>query len=645
MNAIVWEPSPDRIERANVTRLMRRYGIASLAELRRRSMEDVSWFWDAVVRDLELPLGPYGAVFEAGDGIEWARWFSGARVNLAAACVTAPAAADPDRPAVVGESEDGRMRTLTRAELEGAVAGLVGCLDELGVGPGEAVGVFMPMIPEAVVAAYAVAALGAIYVPIFSGFGAPAVAERLREVDARVVLTADGTVRRGRRHEMKPVLDEALGACPAVEAMVVAPNLGGPTEPGPVREIPWPRPAGGGLRTAATTAEDPFMVIFTSGTSGRPKGVIHVHGGFLVKVAAEAAYQADLRPGDVALWPTDMGWIMGPWMVIGAHALGATVVLWEGAPDHPAPDRLWRSAERHGVTVLGVSPSLVRGLMRQGADGADADLSSLLTVLSGGEPWTPEAYEWLRNVTGGSRPIVNLSGGTEVGACFLSCHPVEPIKAGSLGGPALGMDVDVVDAAGESIRGCVGELVCRQPWPGMTRGLWRDPERYLRAYWSTYPGLWRHGDRALVDSDGHWFLLGRSDDVLNVGGKRLGPAEVEAVLLSHPGVSEAAAVGVPDAERGEAIWCFCVPSAAGGAHPGLAEELLGLAAAELGAPFRPTGVVFVEALPKTRSAKIVRRVVRAVAAGETPGDLSGVENPEALEALGDAVRRAPMLRR
>ena len=640
MTDIAWEPSPDRIERANVTRLMRRHGVASFAELRRRSVEDVSWFWDAVVRDLELPLGPYEDVLDASDGIEWARWFTGADVNLAAACVTAPAAADPDRVAVVGESEEGCTRKLTRAELEAAVAGLAGCLEELGVGPGQAVGVFMPMIPEAVAAAYAVAALGAIYVPIFSGFGAPAVAERLREVDARVVLTADGTVRRGRPQRMKRVLDEALGACPSVEAVVVARNLGDPVEPGLVREIPWPEPVSGGLVTAATSAEDPFMVIFTSGTSGRPKGVVHVHGGFLVKVAAEAAYQADLRPGDVALWPTDMGWIMGPWLVIGAHALGATVVLWDGAADHPTPDRLWRSVESHGVTVLGVSPSLVRGLVRRGADGAGADLSSLLTVLSGGEPWTPEAYEWLRRVTAGTRPILNLSGGTEVGACFLSCHPVEPIKAGSVGGPALGMDVDVVDAAGGSIRGRVGELVCRQPWPGMTRGLWRDPERYLRTYWSTYPGLWRHGDWALVDSDGHWFLLGRSDDVLNVGGKRLGPAEVEAVLLSHTGVSEAAAVGVPDAQRGEAIWCFCVPSAAGGAHPGLAEELRQLAAVELGAPFRPRRVVFVEELPRTRSAKIVRRLVRAVAAGEAPGDLSGVENPEALEALGEAVRRS-----
>jgi acetyl-CoA synthetase len=641
VTGIVWEPSPDRIERANVTRLMRRHGIPSLAELRRRSVEDVSWFWDAVVKDLELPFDhPYEAVLDAGDGIEWARWFIGARVNLAAACVTVPAAAGPDGIAVVAEAEDGRRRTLTRAELESAVAGLARCLQDLGVGPGQAVCSFMPMIPEAVVAAYAVAALGALYIPIFSGFGAPAVAHRLREVDARVVLTADATVRRGRRHHVKRVLDEALAACPAVEAMVVAPNLGGAVEPGPVREVPWPAPAAAPLTTAPTAAEDPFMVIFTSGTSGRPKGVVHVHGGFLVKVAAEAAYQADLRPGDVALWPTDMGWIMGPWVVIGAHALRATVVLWEGSPDHPARDRLWRSVESHGVTVLGVSPSLVRGLMRHGADGTGADLSSLLTVVSGGEPWTPEAYEWLRRATGGTRPIINLSGGTEVGACFLSCHPVEPIKAGSLGGPALGMDVDVVDAAATSIRGRMGELVCRQPWPGMTRGLWRDPERYLESYWSTFPGLWRHGDWALVDKDGYWFLLGRSDDVLNVGGKRLGPAEVEAVLLSDPAVSEAAAVAVPDADKGEAIWCFCVPSAEGRAHPDLGEGLRDLVAGELGAPFRPARVVFVEALPTTRSGKVVRRLVRATAAGEEPGDLSGVENPEALEALAAAVRRA-----
>jgi acetyl-CoA synthetase len=450
-----WTPTAEVVERANVTRLMRRHGIASFAELRRRSVEDVAWFWAAVVDDLELRFElPWHTVLETSDGVEWARWFEGARVNVASACVSEPAAATPDRLAVVAEAEDGRVRTMSWRELEAGVAGLTRCLADAGVRPGDAVASFMPMIPEAVVAAYAIAALGAVYVPLFSGLGAAAVGERLSDVDARAVITADGTTRRGQPQAMLPVVDEALRSCPSVTVVVVADNLG--LDPGPGK-LAWPAPRPEPLVAAPTAAEDPFMVVFTSGTSGRPKGAVHVHGGFLVKIAAEVAYQADVHPGDVALWPTDMGWIMGPWLVVGSHALGATVVLLEGAPDHPEPDRLWRAAERHRVTLLGVSPSLVRGLVRAGADAAGADLTSLRTVASGGEPWNPEPYEWLRGAIGPARPIVNLSGGTEVGACFLSCHPVEPIKACSLGGPALGMDVDVLDPRGASVRGAVGD--------------------------------------------------------------------------------------------------------------------------------------------------------------------------------------------
>jgi acetyl-CoA synthetase len=286
--------------------------------------------------------------------------------------------------------------------------------------------------------------------------------------------------------------------------------------------------------------------------------------------------------------------------------------------------------------MLGVSPTLIRALKQKGDEHvARHDLGSLRILGSTGEPWNPDPYEWLMRVTGADVPIINLSGGTEVGACFLSPYPVEPIKTCSLGGPSLGMDIDVFDPQGASLRGEVGELVCKQPWPAMTRGVWKDAERYLDSYWSMYPGVWRHGDWAMVDEDGQWFLFGRSDDAINVAGKRVGPAEVESVLVGHPKVAESAVVGVPDEVKGEAIWCFCVT--ADGADEATAEELRDLVAAELGRPFRPSRVVFVDALPKTRSAKIIRRAVRAVAVGEDPGDMSSAENPESLDAIRAAL--------
>jgi acetyl-CoA synthetase len=643
VSELAWEPTPEYVERANVTRLMRAHGIDSIGELRRRSVEDVEWYWDAAVKDLGIEFSvPYERVMDVSRGAPWATWFEGGRVNLVHNCVDRWAERDDtrDRPALIGESETGDSRTLTFGELRAAVDAVAAGLREAGVGKGDAVAVFMPMVPEAVISAYAIAKLGAIYMPIFSGFAPSAVAARLQDASAKAVMTADGTWRRGKQAAMKPAADEAVAESPSVETVVVLSNLGIEIPMHAGRDVLWDEFVGPheGVRLECedTSAEDVFMIAYTSGTTGRPKGSVHTHGGFLVKIASEAAYQTDVHQGEVFYWFTDMGWIMGPLSMVGSNSLGAAMVMYEGAPDFPDPSRLWASVERHRVNMLGVSPTLIRSLRPHGDEWPGRhDLSTLRILGSTGEPWNPEPYRWLQRVTGGGGiPIINLSGGTEVGACFLSPFPVEPIKVCSLGGPSLGMDMDVFDAEGGSVRGEVGELVCKQPWPGMTRGIWNDPDRYIETYWSTYDGVWRHGDWARVDEDGQWFLLGRSDDTINVAGKRLGPAEVESVLVSHDAVTESAVIGVPDETKGEAVWCFVV---APGAEDELTGELAELVAQELGRPFKPSRVVLVDALPKTRSAKILRRAVRAVAVGEDPGDMSSAENPQALDGIRAAL--------
>jgi acetyl-CoA synthetase len=646
VSELAWRPTPEYIENANVTRLMRAHGIDSIDDLRRRSVDEMDWFWDAVVKDLGIEFTtPYERVFDDSGGPQWTKWFVGGHVNLTHNCVDRHAAGGrADHVAVIGEGEDGVVRKLTYGQLKREVDAIAAGLRELGIGSGDPVAVFMPMVPEAVISAYAIAKLGAIYMPIFSGFAPHAVGARLQDAGAKAVLTADGGFRRGSQALMKPAVDEAVEASPSVEHVVVYERLGADVPMQEGRDLTWSelrdrgaKAAPGGMGCEDTGAEDTWMIAYTSGTTGRPKGAVHVHGGFLVKMASETAYQTDLHPEETLYWVTDMGWIMGPWEMVGAGCAGATVVLYEGAPDWPGPDRVWASVEQHRVNVLGVSPTLIRALKTHGEEPLRKhDLSSLRVFGSTGEPWNPEPYRWLSNVAGGGRvPIINISGGTEVGACFLTPYPVEEIKVCSLGGASHGMDVDVFDPAGLPIRDEVGELVCKRPWPGMTRGIWRDPERYIETYWSTYPGVWRHGDWALIDSEGDWYLLGRSDDTINVAGKRLGPAEVESVLVSHPAVTESAVVGVPHETKGEAIWCFCVLGDGAGAD---VEKALGdLVAAELGRPFKPSRIVFVEALPKTRSAKILRRAVRAVAIGEDPGDLSSAENPQALDGIRSAL--------
>jgi acetyl-CoA synthetase len=635
---VIWEPSPLVVARSHLQQFLDRHRIPTLAELNARAAGDLPWFWNAVVRDLGIHFHvAYQAVMDVSEGPQWARWWCGGKMNIAASCLDIHLDA-PDRLAVIWEGEPGGVRRLTYQELNYEVARFAAALEALGVEAGDRVGVFMPMLPETVIGLLACAHLGAVSVPIFSGFGAPAIASRLNDAKASLLLCADGFYRHQHQVRMKEVADAALAACVTVRHVVMVSRLGiaVPWQSG--RDHRWEdlrAYAASGTSRPWLDPESPLMILYTSGTTGRPKGALHVHGGFPIKAAQDLAHGFDLGPDDRLFWATDIGWMMGPWLIFGGLIRGATLVLYEGALNVPGPDRLWKLAAQHGVTVLGVSPSLIRGLMGAGDNLAVAHDLSQLRVLGGtGEPWNPEAFLWFFQQGGGGRlPVINYSGGTEISGGILGGNLLTPLRPCSFAGPLPGMDAVVVDESGRSVREQVGELAIRQPWPGMARGFWQDRERYLETYWARHPGLWLHGDWAYIAADGLWYVLGRSDDTIKVAGKRLGPAEVEGVLNGQAAVLESAAVGLPDPVKGEAVHCFVVLRAGFAASPELAAALLDKVSGALGRPLRPEAVHFVPDLPRTRNAKILRRVVRAVYLGEDPGDLSALENPASLEAI------------
>ncbi|MHB9145457.1 MAG: acetate--CoA ligase [Symbiobacteriia bacterium] len=641
---IVWRPTQDYIDNSNVTRLMKKHGIASYDELLRRSTEDLEWFWAAVAEDLDINwYRPYDKVVDLSEGAAWAKWFRGGLMNVANDCVDKHAAGPRrEQTAVIWEGEEGTVRTLTYAELQVEANRMANGLRGLGIGKGDRVGLFLPMIPETVVAILALAKLGAIFTPIFSGYGAQAVAARLGDSEAKLLITADGFYRRGHPVPMKEAADEAAALSPSIEHVLVVRRTGRDVPWTEGRDLWWDDVVAGQPETFSTLhldPEDPLMIIYTSGTTGKPKGAVHVHAGFPLKSAQDISQHFDLKPADVLFWFTDIGWMMGPWMIFGSLMLGSTMLLFDGAPDYPGPDRLWALVERHHVTHLGVSPTLIRALMPHGEELLHRhDLSSLRILGSTGEPWNPGPYMWLSQHAGGGRcPIINYSGGTEISGGILACSPLLPLKATSFNGPNLGMAADVVDDAGNPVRGQVGELVLRGPWPGMTRGFWHDPDRYMKTYWSRWPNIWYHGDWASIDEDGFWYIHGRSDDTIKIAGKRAGPAEFESALVGHPSVMEAAAIGVPHELKGETVVCFVVLRPGFSPSEELRKALKDQVATVLGKTLRPEEVKFVGQLPKTRNGKVMRRVIRAKYLGESLGDISALESPSAVDEIGKAI--------
>ncbi len=654
VDEIVHEPTREFVESTNVWAFMQEHDIDDYDELIERTCSEVDWFWDEMVDYLDIDFyEEYDAVRDDSEGPQFSDWYPGGKINIAHNTLDRHAQVDSpnrNRVACIWEGEPGDVREITYHELYREANMVANALEERGIDKGDTVGLYMPMVPEVISILYGCFKVGAIAVPIFSGFGTDATATRIEDSECSVLFTGDGFYRRGSEVVLKDTADEAIEQAGHVEHTIVYDRLGSDATREQV-DIPWDDERDEKWTEAVLEADDEYetteldssdeaMLLYSSGTTGKPKGIVHTHAGQLMQCAKEIYFGFDHKDADRFFWVSDIGWMMGPWTLIGNHAFGGTIFMYEGAPDSPDPDRFWDMIDRHGLTVFGISPTAIRALRGYGDEWLDDyDLSSLRLLGSTGEPWDPESWLWFYENVGGSKaPIINISGGTEICGCFLMPMPTQSLKPCTLGGPGLGMNIDIVNAKGESIADAHerGYLVARDSCPSMTKSLWSGDERYLDTYWSRFEGMWNHGDWAQKDEDGFWFLHGRSDDAINVAGRKVGPAEVEGALMDHEAVNQAAAVGVPDDTTGQAVVAYVILESDIESSDDLRTELREQVGKELGKPFRPREVLFVDEFPKTQSGKIIRRAIEAAYTGEDLGDMSSIENPDSLDKLEDA---------
>ncbi len=630
----VWQPSDYLVANSNLAKFMRELNIASHEELLERADKDHEWWWNLIAGKIDF-VQPYETLLETDAGIPFARWCVGGTTNIVNNALDRHrGTANWSSPAVIGESERGDARIWTYAELAGQTSRLAAGLKALGIGRGDVVAVYMPNINEAISSLLAITKIGAVAMPLFSGFGVEAIATRLRASGAAAVLTVAGTTRRGRWVPMRDTIHDASLQCPAVKHVISLRNGDGPLTDIDVDFENLCKGRPNDLPNEQLSADSPALLIYTSGTTGQPKGTVHSHAGFAAKLWLDLHLMMDMKPSDCVVWQSDMGWLVGPILAFGATMIGASFVLADGAPDYPNPTRMWSLIEKYRATFLGIAPTLIRSFMH-GAGIGKSDLSSLRVCVSTGEAWTPDAWWWtFENVLSCKAPIINYAGGTEIGGGILSGSFIRPMKPCAFSGPIPGMGADIVDVQGNSVGpGVVGELVLRKPSIGLSRGLWNDRDRYLDSYWRDIPGVWRQGDWAVRDSEGFWYILGRSDDTLKIAGKRTGPAEIEAILTDTKKVREAAAIGVPDVVKGEQVGCVVVLQDGIPADDRTRSELSDAIVSGLGNPYRPGFVLFVSDLPKTRNMKIMRRLVRAACLGKSLGDTSSLLNPESVSLV------------
>jgi acetyl-CoA synthetase len=606
---------------------------------------DDEGFWARQAADLVEWTTPWRKILEWD--LPFAKWFVGGTLNVSYNCLDRHVAAGRgDKVAIHWEGEPGDTRTITYAELLADVQRFANVLRGLGVGTGDRVNIYLPMIPEAAVAMLACARIGAAHSVVFGGFSAQSLADRINDAEAKVLVTADGGYRRGEVFPLKPAADEALASTPTITDVVVVRRGGNDVQMLEGRDH-WYHDL-----MAAAAAECPaepldseqlLFLLYTSGTTGKPKGIMHTSGGYLTHVTFTHRYVFDLHPDTDVYWCTaDVGWVTGhSYIVYGPLSNGATQVMYEGVPNFPGNDRFWSIVEKYGVTIFYTAPTAIRTFMKWGADEpAKHDLSSLRVLGSVGEPINPEAWMWYQEHIGGGRcPVVDTWWQTETGGIMISPLPGATVtKPGSATFPLPGVSAELVDDDGNRVQRGGGYLTLTRPWPGMLRGIWRDPERYQATYWSRFPGRYFAGDGAKLDDDGYLWLLGRVDDVMNVSGHRISTTEVESALVSHPAVAEAAVVGATDATTGQAIIAYVITR--GGAEVGI-EELRAHVASEIGAIAKPKAIYITPDLPKTRSGKIMRRLLRDVAEGRNLGDTTTLADSSVVQELQRRAADAP----
>jgi acetyl-CoA synthetase len=642
--AYVWTPPPELVEQSNLTRFLRATGMPDYDALAEKADADPAWLMQEVFRFCDVRFSrPYQQMLDLSRGQPWARWCVGGTTNIVANCIdkhrNTPAW---NQTFLIWEGENKRQRrTLSYQDFSREVDRLARALLAIGIGKSDVVAIYMPNLPETFAAFFAILKIGAIVMPLFSGFGPSPIQSRLNHGGAKAVITANGTWRRGIATPLKAVLDQALETVPSVRHVIVVDHKGigidTPMRAG--RDHWWDNVLPEDEQEIATLemqAEDPAILLYTSGTTGEPKGCVWTHIGFIgTMVTRDIIICGDFKASDRFFFFSDMGWMVGAMCACIPSFAGGSLLIAEGTPDYPDTGRFWRLIDDHKVTYLGVSPTIVRGLMRYGEEVEKYDLSSLRITASGGEAWTETPWRWFFDHVCKRRiPIINISGGTEVGGCIFTGTTNHPMNPCSFSRPALGMGVDITDMSGNRVpEGEVGELVLRHASIGLTKSLWKADDRYLESYWNAIPGLWVHGDFAMRGHDGLYYILGRSDDTIKISGKRTGPAELEGILIQTGKLAEAAVFGIPHAIKGSAVVCACVPMPGVDNIEGLAHELSAALVHGMGASYRPEKVLLVDDLPRTRNMKIMRRVLRAVFENKDPGDLSALANPETIEHL------------
>jgi acetyl-CoA synthetase len=655
MGAFAWQPTGNYLDRSRVREFMALQGISSWQELLHRSRLDLEWFWNSALEHLGVEwFQKYTRVYDDSHGMPWTTWFLGGKLNIVHNCL--------DRhirdgrggaTALWFESDEGSCRRLTYQQLHDSVSRLARAMKHFGVRPGERIAMCMPISPEGVAVMFAAFKIGAECMQIPARIPPQEVVPRLQQARARILFLNDGYPRAGKLFSSEGIYDAVVEFAPAVDQVVINERLGNGLARRP-KCLSWHAfihqpEVDRGTETEIVDSEHPALILYSSGTTGKAKTVVHTHGGTLAQVAKEIGYAFDCQGDDVFYWFTNFGWMMAPWEIIGALFFGAAVVLYEGTHLFPTAHRLFEIIEKYGISIFGCTPSVLRELASLHQDFRHHKLSTLRILGSTGSPLDAPTWEWYFETFGRRRcPIMNVSGGTELIGCLVSPLPVMPLKPGTVGGPGLGMAVEVVDAQGRALVGEPGYLVCRKPFPSMTRGFLGDPQLYLQTYFPDSPGCWVHGDLARVDEDGYWYLLGRADDLIVRGGVKLDPAKLEEKLLAFSGpprVREAVAIGVEDAIKGERIVCFVVLEVGAISPPeGLVERLKSHIKQTYDSLAQPDEIHVVSQLPVNLSAKISRKLIRMAYEGKSPGNLGALANPEALEEIQKSAERANRLK-